>query len=142
MESTTPPPPPPPPPPTPPPPPPPPPPAPGAGPPAGAYPVWLDAERQPEYNRFLPLVKWLLAFPHYIVLIFVGIGAFLAIVAAFFAVLFTGRYPRGLFDFVLGTYRWAYRVVAYVYLLTDRYPPFSLEDDPSYPMRVEIDYPE
>jgi hypothetical protein len=104
--------------------------------------VRLEAQRQPEYNRFLPLVKWLLAFPHYFVLIFVGIGGLLAIVAAFFAVLFTGRYPRGLFDFVLGTYRWAYRVVAYVYLLTDRYPPFSLEDDPSYPMRVEIDYPE
>ena len=122
-----------------------PPPPPAAPPPsagAGDYPVRADADRQEEYNRFLPLIKWLLAFPHYVVLIFVYIAAFFAIVFSFFAVLFTGRYPRGLFDFVVGTFRWSWRVGAYVYLLTDRYPPFSLEDDPSYPARLEIDYPE
>jgi Domain of unknown function (DUF4389) len=121
-----------------------PPPPPAAPPPsadAGAYPVRADADRQDEYNRFLPLVKWLLAFPHYVVLIFVYIAAFFAIVGSFFAVLFTGRYPRGLFDFVVGTFRWSWRVGAYVYLLTDKYPPFSLADDPSYPARLKIDYP-
>lgn len=109
---------------------------------ADAYPVDFDAEHQDEYHRFLPLVKWLLAFPHYIALFFVGIAALLAIVASWFAVVFTGRYPRGLFDFVVGTYRWSYRVGAYVYLLTDEYPPFSLGDEPGYPVTVEIEYPE
>ncbi len=128
------------------PPPPPPPPAgePAAGgpPPGGVYPVRLEAQRQAKYNRFLPLVKWLLAFPHYIVLIFLGIGAFIALVIAFFAVLFTGRFPEGLWTFVTGVSRWLYRVEAYVLLLTDPYPPFSLEDDPDYPVRIEYDYPE
>ena len=80
-----------------------------------------------ELNRWLPLVKWFLAIPHYIVLVFLGIAAFVCIVIAWFAILFTGRYPRGLFDFVLGVGRWAVRVEAYAFLLaTDRYPPFSL----------------
>jgi hypothetical protein len=84
-----------------------------------------DAER--DLNRWLPLVKWLLAIPHYIVLFFLGIGAFFAVVAAWFAILFTGRYPRGLFDYVVGVIRWSLRVQAYATLLiTDRYPPFSL----------------
>ena len=112
----------------------------GAG--AGTYPVRFEADRAEHYNRFLPLVKWLLAFPHYIVLFFIFIGAFFALVASFFAVLFTGRWPRGLFDFTVGAVRWGTRVNGYVYLLTDQYPPFSLEDDPSYPVRLEIDYPE
>ena len=118
--------------------------APAAPPPPASvgYPVRLDAERQPTYHRFLPLVKWLLAFPHYLVLAVVGIAAFFAVLFAFFAVLFTGSYPRGLFDFVAGTLRWSYRVVGYVFLLTDRYPPFSLGEEPDYPVRVEIDYPE
>ena len=78
-------------------------------------------------NRWLPLVKWLLAIPHYIVLLFLGIGAFFVVVFAWFAILFTGRYPRGLFDFVLGVLRWGNRVTAYAFLLvTDRYPPFRL----------------
>jgi hypothetical protein len=123
------------------PPPPPPTPEPAAA-PAGDYPARLFAERQPTYHRFLPLVKWLLAFPHYVVLFFIAIGAFFAIIGAFFAVLFTGRFPRGIFDFLLGTIRWTYRVTGYVYLLTDRYPPFSLAEEPDYPVRVEIDYPE
>ncbi len=114
---------------------------PGAGPP-GDYPVHVDAQRQDEYHRFLPLVKWLLAFPHYIVLIFLLIGVFFAKIVAFFAVLFTRQYPRGIFDYVTGVFRWAWRVTAYVYLLRDEYPPFSLEPDPSYPAEFEIAYPE
>lgn len=105
-------------------------------------PVGFEAERQNEYNRALPFFKWLLAFPHYFVLVFVGLAAFFALIGAFFAVLFTGRYPRGLFDFILGVYRWAARVAAYVMLLTDRYPPFSLGEEPDYPARVQIPYPE
>ncbi len=81
-----------------------------------------------DLNRFLPLVKWLLAIPHYIVLAFLVLGAIFAILVAWFAVLFTGRYPRGLFDYVVGVARWGLRVQAYAILLvTDRYPPFSLQ---------------
>ena len=88
-----------------------------------AYP---DAER--DLNRWLPLVKWLLAIPHYIVLFFLHIAAFVAVIIAWFAILFTGRYPRGLFDFVEGVLRWHNRVVAYAFtLVTDRYPPFRLD---------------
>jgi len=82
-----------------------------------------------ELNRWLPLVKWLLAIPHYIVLFFLYIAAIVCLVIAWFAILFTGRYPRGLFDFVVGVSRWSLRVDAYVFLLvTDRYPPFTLND--------------
>ena len=122
-----------------PPPPPPPPDAAGAGAP---YPARFDAERQSEYNRFLPLIKWLIAFPHYLVLVLLGIGALFVHLIAFFAVIITGRYPRGLWDYMTGVARWASRVGAYVYLMTDRYPPFSLQDDPAYPVRVQFDYPE
>src|SRR5215213_4040547 len=80
------------------------------------YPVYVDVDRQEEYSRFLPLVKWLLLFPHYFVLVFLGIGAAFAWLAAAFAVLFTGRYPRGLFDFLTGVYRWGYRINAYHFL--------------------------
>jgi hypothetical protein len=84
-----------------------------------------DVER--DLNRWLPLVKWLLAIPHYVVLFFLSIAAFFAVIFAWFAILFTGRYPRGLFDFVVGVGRWWLRVEAYAFLLvTDRYPPFSL----------------
>ncbi len=82
-----------------------------------------------ELNRWLALVKWFLAIPHYIVLFFLGIAAIVSIVIAWFAILFTGRYPRGLFDFVVGVFRWCLRIAAYAFLLTtDRYPPFSLSD--------------
>lgn len=78
-------------------------------------------------NRWLPLVKWFLAIPHYIVLFFLSIAAFVCVVIAWFAILFTGRYPRGLFDFVLGVGRWGNRVVGYAFVLvTDEYPPFRL----------------
>jgi hypothetical protein len=81
-----------------------------------------------ELSRGLPLVKWFLAIPHYIVLACLAIGAIVCIVIAWFAILFTGRYPRGLFDFVVGVSRWGLRVAAYAFLLTtDQYPPFSLE---------------
>jgi hypothetical protein len=80
-----------------------------------------------DLNRWLPLVKWFLAIPHYIVLFFLGIAAVVCVVIAWFAILFTGRYPRQLFDFVVGVGRWGLRVSAYAFLLaTDEYPPFSL----------------
>ena len=80
-----------------------------------------------DLNRWLPLVKWLLAIPHYVVLLVLGIGAFVVWIIAWFAILFTGRYPRSLFDYMVGVGRWGLRVQAYAFLLvTDRYPPFSL----------------
>ena len=80
-----------------------------------------------DLNRWLPLVKWFLAIPHYILLLFLGIAAVVCVIIAWFAILFTGRYPRGMFDFVTGVMRWSLRVTAYAFLLvTDRYPPFSL----------------
>jgi hypothetical protein len=81
-----------------------------------------------DLSRGLPLVKWILAIPHYIVLFFLYIGVFFALIAAWFAILFTGRYPRSIFDYVVGVERWLLRVIAYAQLLvTDKYPPFSLE---------------
>jgi hypothetical protein len=89
-----------------------------------AYP---DVEGQ--LNRFMPLVKWLLAIPHYIVLMVLWIVAIVVTVIAWFAILIVGRYPRGMFDFVVGVDRWSYRVIAYAFLLTtDRYPPFRLSE--------------
>jgi hypothetical protein len=82
-----------------------------------------------DLKRGMPLVKWFLAIPHYIVLFFLGIAAIVSVIIAWFAILFTGRYPRGLFDFVVGVMRWSLRVEVYAFLLTsDRYPPFSLSD--------------
>jgi Domain of unknown function (DUF4389) len=84
-------------------------------------------EAKQELNRWLPLVKWLLAIPHYIVLVFLSIAATVVVIVAWFAILFTGRYPRGLFDFVLGVLRRANRVTGYAFtLVTDQYPPFRL----------------
>jgi hypothetical protein len=113
-----------------------------AGPPSPLYPVTLEIAYPSELNRWLPLVKWLLVIPHFFCLFAIGIGAFFVAIYAFFAVLFTGRYPRGAFDYMVGTFRWGYRVVAYYHLMVDPYPPFSLADDPSYPVRLEIEYPE
>ncbi len=93
-------------------------------------------------SRLLPFVKWLLLIPHYIVLYVVQIAALFASVIAWFAIVFTGRYPKGLFDFIVGVERWRLRCGAYLMLQTDSYPPFSLADDPSYPARLEVAYPE
>jgi hypothetical protein len=113
-----------------------------AGPPSPLYPARLELAYPHELNRFLPLVKWLLLIPHFFVLAFVALGAFFVAIFGFFAVLFTGRWPRGAFDYMVGAFRWGYRVAAYLHLMTDAYPPFSLADDPGYPVRLTVEYPE
>ena len=108
-----------------------------------AYPVSVDGELDPDLGRWLWLVKWLLVIPHIVVLFFLVIAFFVLTVIAFFAILFTGRYPRGIFDFNVGVLRWAWRVGFYSYsaLGTDKYPPFSLSTR-DYPANLEIEYPE
>lgn len=105
------------------------------------YPVRLEVDYPTRLSRLLPLVKWLLAIPHYIALWLLGIGALVVLIISFFAVLFTGTYPPSMFNYLVGLERWRARVSAYLLLQTDRYPPFSLDDDPSYPVRFEVDYP-
>jgi hypothetical protein len=91
-----------------------------------------DARR--DLNRWLPLVKWFLAIPHYVVLFFLYLGVIVTVIVAWFAILFTGRYPRGIFDYVEGVIRWHNRVIGYAFILvTDRYPPFALSEPEPHP---------
>jgi hypothetical protein len=108
---------------------------------ASSYPLRYDVEYPERLSRWKIFVKWLLAIPHFIVLYALGLVAYVMMVIAWFAILFTGRYPQGLFNFVVGVYRWNTNVNAYILLMRDEYPPFTMSAG-RYPVTYEVDYPE